>query len=168
MAVSTGWQFLFGGRLGGPFSIGSNGPFGKRPAFTDDTLAALRYRGSTDPLCPRRDFSGVPPLILPLNRKKFYFDTNLGKMWEPFWNRLWRKAKRAVRSSNRIVICGYGMYPIDRRGCNLLLRGECRAEIEVCSGSRSGEIVADLRAHGRRADEAEHTLFEQWVAAYTL
>jgi hypothetical protein len=141
---------------------------GSRPAFTDDTLTALGYEGLVDPLFPRDGSTAIPPLILPLNRKRFYFDTNLGRLWEPFWNRLWRKARRAVRTSNRVVICGYGMYPIDRRGCNLLFRGECGAVIEVCSGSRTGEIVAELRSHGRRAEGAEHTRFEQWVAAYTL
>ena len=141
---------------------------GRRPAFTDDTLTALGYEGLVDPLFPRDGTTAIPPLILPLNRKRFYFDTNLGRMWEPFWNRLWRKARRAVRTSNRVVLCGYGMYPIDLRGCNLLLRGECEAEIEVCSGSRTDEIVAELRSHGRRAEGAEHTRFEQWVTAYTL
>jgi hypothetical protein len=138
---------------------------GSRPAFTDDTLTALGYEGLVDPWFPRGGSTAIPPLILPLSRKKFYFDTNLGKVWEPFWNRLWRAARMAVRASNHIVICGYGMYPIDRRGCNLLLKGECSAEIEVCSAGRTAEIVSQLRSHGRTARGARETTFEKWVEA---
>jgi hypothetical protein len=141
---------------------------GNRPAFTDDTLAALGYEGLVDTLFPRQGAAAILPLILPLNRKKFYFDTNLGKLWVPFWNRLWRAARRSVRRSNRIVICGYGMYPIDKRGCNLLLRGDCDADIEVCSGSRTDGIVSELRLHGRRAEGAEDRRFEQWVSTHAL
>jgi hypothetical protein len=55
-----------------------------------------------------------------------------------------------VRTSERIVICGYGMYPVDRRGCNLLLKGDLAGEVEVCCGGESARIVQQLRDHGRR------------------
>ncbi len=62
-------------------------------------------------------------------------------------------------------MCGYGMYPIDRRGCNLLLRGNVSAEIEVCSGGESARIVQQLCERGRNARVAEQTYFENWVSS---
>jgi hypothetical protein len=137
-----------------------------RPAFTNDTLTTLGYEGLIDPLFPRGGAAAILPLILPLNRKKFYFDTNLGRSWEPFWNRLWRAARASVQRSKRIVICGYGMYPIDKRGSNLLLKNKCIAEIEVCSCDRTDEIVSLLRSCGRSAKAATETRFEDWVNAH--
>lgn len=78
---------------------------------------------------------------------------------------MWRSAKRALQTSERIVVCGYGMYPIDRRGRNLLLRGKLEGDIEICCGSNSTRIVQELRDRGRRVREAEQTYFEQWVSA---
>lgn len=62
-------------------------------------------------------------------------------------------------------MCGYGMYPIDRRGCNLLLSGDVAAEIEVCSGGESARIAQQLRERGRNARVAEQTHFEDWVSS---
>ena len=85
--------------------------------------------------------------------------------WERFWSRMWRSAKRTLQSSERIVVCGYGMYPIDRRGRNLLLKGALAGDIEVCCGGESPRIVQELRDHGRRVRQADQTYFEQWVSA---
>jgi len=68
-------------------------------------------------------------------------------------------------TSEKIAICGYGMYPIDRRGCNLLLKGELVGDIEVCCGADSGRIVEQLRQHGRKANHAKQVFFEDWVSA---
>lgn len=153
---------LFGGRPSG--TISPSGPFGSRPVFGTDDLTALGYSGFSDP-CFKRPSAAALPLILPINRKQFYFDTNLGRQWETFWSRMWRSAKRALQKSERIVICGYGMYPIDCRGRNLLLKGRLEGEIEVCCGSESTRIVQELRDEGLAAHEAEQTYFEQWVSA---
>ena len=156
---------LFGGRTG--FFVAPDGAFSDRQAFCDDDLTALGYSGVMDPLFPRAGSAVIPPLILPTNRKKFYFATNLGPEWVRFWDRLWRQARKAIRESERIVICGYGMQPIDKRGCNLLLRGRLDGNIEVCSGSQSARIVKELRTHGRNARAAKESYFENWVAAQT-
>jgi hypothetical protein len=162
---SINWlAILFGGRRSSSFQVGFDGAFGRRPAFSDGDLAALGYENEIDTYFPRDGAAAVLPLILPTNRKQFFFDTNLGREWQSFWNRLWRTARSAVRSSERIVICGYGLYPIDRRGCNLLLKGECSAEIEVCSGEDTDRIVATLQSHGRKASRAKEIYFQQWVA----
>lgn len=164
---SINWlAVLFGGRTGGPsFRIGSAGAFGRRPAFSDADLVSLGYEDAIDPYFPRGGAAAVLPLILPTSRKQFFFETNLGREWESFWTRLWRTARNAIRTSERIVVCGYGLYPIDRRGCNLLLKGECAGKIEVCSGGDTARIVAALKSHGRNAYNAKETFFENWVTA---
>ena len=73
---------LFGGRTG--FFVAPDGAFGARPAFCDDDLTALGYSGVMDPLFPRAGSAAIPPLILPTNRKKFHFATNLGPEWVRF------------------------------------------------------------------------------------
>jgi hypothetical protein len=161
---SINWlAILFGGMPGS--AIPASGPFGSRPVFGTDDLTMLGYSGVSDPRF-RRPAGAVSPFILPTNRKRFFFDTNLGRQWELFWRRLWSAAKRAVQGSERIVVCGYGMCRIDRRGRNLLLRGKLDGGIEVCCGTDSPLIVQEIQDHGRRAYMAEQTLFEQWVAAH--
>jgi hypothetical protein len=161
---SVNWlAVLFAGMTGGPFELPSTGPLGRRPAIPDDGLWELGYEGNVDPLWPRTGAAAVPPMIMPTKLKRFYFGTNLGREWSAFWNRLWRAARDAVRTSDRVVVCGYGMFPVDRRACNLLMTGEVRGEIEVCSGSNTDRIVADLRARGRQAQPAKQRRFEDWV-----
>lgn len=165
---SINWlALMFHGMIGGPFAVPLDGVFGSRPAFTDTDLSALGYRDLTDPLFPRVGSPAVPPLILPTSRKQFFFATNIGKEWQAFWDRMWRAARRAVQNSTRIVMCGYGMYPVDRRGCNLLLAGNVSAPIEVCCGGESARIVQQLHECGRNARIAEQTYFEDWVASQT-
>jgi hypothetical protein len=153
--------------LAAMFVGAGGGVFGKRPVFTDPDLTALGYLNLSDSLFPRPFSAACPPLVLPTNRKQFFFDTNLGREWDWFWDRLWRAARRAVRTSERIVICGYGMYPVDRRGCNLLLKSDLAGDVEVCCGGESARIVQQLRDHGRRAYQAGQTKFEDWVSART-
>jgi hypothetical protein len=137
---------------------------GGRPAIPDDDVRALGYEGGLiDSEWPRNGAPAVLPMILPTKRKQFYFATNLGRVWEPFWTRLWRAARYAIRTSERIVICGYGLPLADTRGRNLLLRGEAKGEIEVSSGGRSADIVIELRACGRTARVAQCGRFEEWV-----
>jgi len=157
---------LFGG-MTGMFAAPTGGSLGSRPAFTDDDLSALGYINVADPLFPRHGSAALQSLVLPTNRKQFYFQSNFGREWSGFWERLWRQAKRALHSSARVVICGYGMQPIDRRGCNLLLKGPLEAEIEVCCGSDSNRIVQQLRKCSRNASAAGQVFFEDWVSAQT-
>jgi hypothetical protein len=160
---SINWlAILFAGMRSG--IIPAAGPLGSRPVFGTDDLVALGYFGLADPNFTRPS-AAAQPLVLPTNHKQFYFDTNLGRQWKPFWTRMWRSAKRTLRSSERIVLCGYGMYPIDRRGRNLLLQGTLAGDIEVCCGGESPRIVQELRDHGRRVRQADQTYFEQWVSA---
>jgi hypothetical protein len=156
---------LFGGRTG-MFAMPHDGAFGNRPVFPDGDLAALGYVGITDPSFPRPYSAAIQPMILPTERKEFFFQTNLGREWSQFWNRLWTRARRAVRSSTRIVVCGYGLQPIDRRGCNLLLTGDVPCVVEVCCGRDTGRIANQLRTRGRTVHEAQQVFFEDWVSAH--
>jgi hypothetical protein len=160
---SVNWlAILFRGMRAGV--IPATGPMGSRPVFGTDDLAALGYAGLNDPDFTRQS-AAIQPLLLPTRRKQFFFDTNLGRQWETFWTRIWRSAKRSLYASERIVVCGYGMYPVDRRGRNLLLRGKLSAGIEVCCGGESARIVHELNAYGQKAHQAEQTRFEEWVTA---
>jgi len=161
---SMNWlAVMFGGITSGGFRLPAEGVFGSRPAIPDGDLSALGYVNVVDPLWPQNGTTAQPPMILPTSRKRFYFDTNLGREWGSLWDRLWRSARTAIRTSDRIVVCGYGLFPIDRRGCNLLLKGELSGEIEICSWSDTDRIVSDLRAHGRKAKAAEQRSFVDWV-----
>ena len=161
---SIGWlAAIFNGLTSGPVALGSDGAFGSRPIFSDADLSALGYENCIDPAFPRAGTAAIPPLILPTNRKKFYFDTSLGPEWKQFWDSLWKCAKKSLKRSDRVVICGYGMFPIDRRGCNLLLNGQLTADVEVCCGHDSNGIVQQLQSHGRQAHLASEVYFERWV-----
>jgi hypothetical protein len=161
---SINWLAILFGGMTGSFAMPREGAFGSRPAFGTDDLNDLGYPDLIDPRLSRTS-SAVQPLIVPTNHKQFFFQTNLGREWEGLWKRLWSRARRAVQKSERVVVSGYGMYPIDRRGRNLLLRGRVEGEIEVCCGGDSARIVEELQGHGRRAHQAEQTFFEDWVSA---
>ncbi len=134
---SMNWlAVMFGGITSGGFLLPAQVVFGDRPAIPNGDLSALGYVNVVDPLWPQNGTTAQLPMILPTSRKRFYFDTNLGREWGSFPGiRLWRSARTAIRTSDRIVVCGYGLFPIDRRGCDLLLKGELSGEIEVCSWS---------------------------------
>lgn len=160
---SINWLATLFGGTEGPSCFLGEGLFGRRPAFGSDDLAALGYSNLLDPRL-REGSVAVPPLILPTSRKNFFFQTNLGPAWMGFWNRLWTDARTVLECSNRIVICGYGMYAIDQRGRDLLLQGDLAAEFEVCCGADSDRIVQELRQRGRSANPSTQRFFEDWVA----
>jgi hypothetical protein len=164
---SINWfAVLFGGLMSGEVALPSGGALGHRPAFTDGDLTALGYDSTIqDPAFPRQGTAAIPPLILPTSRKQFFFQSNLGREWLGFWDGLWRSARRAVRNSDRVVLCGYGMSAIDRRGCNLLLTGDVSAQIEVCCGNSSEQIVQQLLSRGRNARIADQVFFQDWVVS---
>jgi hypothetical protein len=136
---------------------------GSRPVFLDSDLIALGYSNHIDPKVPRAGLAAIQPLILPTTKKEFYFDTNLGPIWKGFWNHLWDCAKSALRNSERIVICGYGLYGIDERGRDLMLSEPFAADFEVCCGNDTQRIVEELRSKGQKAHAAERLYFEGWV-----
>lgn len=155
---------LFGGVTSGPFAVQGDRAMGNRPVFCDLEIGFLGYENEADRKFPRAGTAGLVPLILPTACKKFYFETNLGRQWEGFWNSLWNRAANALAGSKRIVICGYSLLPVDKRACELLLTNKstsCR--IEVCCGNDSENIVQRLQAAGHDAHTTGKQYFGEWV-----
>lgn len=106
-----------------------------------------------------------PCLILPGRPKEFFYDTSFGHEYTEFWDLLWSQATQAVKRSDKIVLCGYSMLPVDQRALDLLLR-EARKEthVLVVSGSQSARIVADFRTAGFPNVQAfQGGRFEDWL-----
>jgi hypothetical protein len=155
---------LFNGNRGGVVNL--DNAFGSRPVFVQPDTRFLGYE-ETDPRTPK-EFGFVPPLILPTERKKFYFETNLGRQWKNFWDVLWSLAAENLHCSEKVVLCGYSMVSIDERAHRLLLEEiSPSALIEVCCGGDSERIVNDFQAVGRTARAAESGFFGDWVRQHT-
>jgi hypothetical protein len=158
---------MFGGVSHGPVALGPAGVFGRRPVFADSELMFLGYSNVADSLFPRVGTPALRPLILPTRCKKFYFDTNLGREWEEFWDLLWDNAAQVLGESDRIVICGYSLPLVDERACELLLGAEpYSGQVEVCCGDDTRSIVERLKASGRDAQATDQKYFGEWVKAH--
>jgi hypothetical protein len=137
-----------------------------RPLIHTADLEHLGYDDSSD-------FAGylfqnggsVPTLILPDREKMFFYKTSFGIEGREFWDYLWSQATEAVRRSDRLVLCGYSLLPVDQRACALLLNEPKKeAQITVVSGERSGRIAADLGTAGfKNVDVFDDGFFEDWV-----
>ena len=134
-----------------------------RPLLCRSELSFLGYPSEVDPLFPECGVPAVPPMILPGRCKRFYFDTSLGSKWKGFWDRRWRSAELALNESERVVICGYSLPPIDERACQLLLGTTSSARIEVCCGDDTERIAERFRDCSRDAFPAPQGLFQDWV-----
>lgn len=85
-------------------------------------------------------------LILPTYNKRFSVPTEFGEEWRPFYESLWSRAREALQSSHRIVLIGYSMPPADHGARAMILgSGNKRAEVVICSGSRSSSLAADFK-----------------------
>jgi hypothetical protein len=107
----------------------------------------------------------IPCLILPDRDKKFSYDTTFGTMFGWFWDHLWEQAITALRQSQRLVVCGYSLLPVDQRACSLLLKEPPKeTRITIVSGSQGERIASDFRSAGFQdihIFESGH--FEEWV-----
>ena len=164
---SAGWLALASGLPEGGSSKSVSRVFADdRPAISGDELKFLRYP-DPDPI-----FHGSPgpevAIIMPAGVKEFYFDAGLGPEWDGFWGSLWQQAAGVLQRATRVVICGYGMLPIDEKACELLLDSPNKsAEIIVSCGGRSDEIVSKFRDNRfERAVVADYLRFEDWVARF--
>lgn len=163
---SINWRaLLFGGRKGGFAANDVERSLGRRPVLFDCDLKTLGYDHAVDSRLPRgREVAAIGSMILPLHEKQFFFRTSFGDEWAPFWDSLWHKAAEALRTSDRIVICGYSLLPIDERACKMLLEDkELTATFEVCCGSDSEGVAERLRTFGRDACVSDHSFFADWV-----
>jgi len=128
---------VFGGKTG--FFQGGEDSLGFKPVIHQVDLDFLGYtalEGSTF-------VSGVafPCLILPTRNKRFFYRTSFGDEYAPFWDSLWSEAAVALRRSTRVVLCGYGLLPVDERACELILkRARPESEFEIICGSQTTRI----------------------------
>lgn len=165
---SMNWLIsIFGGARGGAFQVSSwpLAALGDHPVIH---RADLEYLGYTQ-------FSGhtyqsggaFPCLILPGRKKQFFYGTSFGREFGEFWELLWSQAADAVKQSEKIVLCGYSLLPVDKRACELLLQ-EPRKEthVSIVCGSQSVRIANDFRAVDfPNAKVFASGYFEDWVQA---
>ena len=158
---------LFGGISSGFFQM-SGWPLsslGNRPVIH---LADAKHLGYSQ--FSGHTFQGggaFPCQILPGRKKEFFYDTSFGHEFGEFWELLWSQATEAVKRSERIVLCGYSLLPVDRRACDLLLREPMKeAHISVVSGSQSERIANDFKTAGfQSVNVFAGGYFEDWVQA---
>jgi hypothetical protein len=90
-------------------------------------------------------------LILPGRKKEFFYDTSFGHEFADFWDFLWSRAIEVVKRSNRIVVCGYSLFPVDQRARELLLQEPSKeTHVSVVCGTQSKRIGDDFRGAGFR------------------
>ena len=142
-------------------------PFlGERPLIHRADVEQLGYSDLTD-FTPYlyRNGGAIPCLILPDRGKKFFYETSFGIECRQFWDLLWTQAVNTVKRSQRLVLCGYSLLPVDQRACDLLLKEPGKeTQIIVISGVQSGRIASDFRDGGfQNVDTFENGFFEDWV-----
>jgi hypothetical protein len=127
---------LFGGAAAGAFIVNPESSMGNHPVMHQADLEFLGYKDFRG-----RTYNGggaIPCLILPGRKKQFFYDTSLGNEFESFWDHLWSQAAEALKSSDKIVILGYSLLPVDERACSLLLKKPKKATpVEVVSGGQT-------------------------------
>ena len=139
---------------------------GRRPLIHRADLEHLGYSDFTDFTDYLYANGGAfPCLILPDREKKFFYETSFGIECRPFWDDLWTQATNAVKRSQRLVLCGYSLLPVDQRACDLLLKVPRKeTHVTIISGDQSGRIAGDFRDAGfRNVDAFDQGFFENWV-----
>jgi hypothetical protein len=155
---------VFGGATGGSFIVNPRSSMGNHPVIHRADLEFLGYQ----------DFSGhlyqsggaFPCLILPGRNKQFFYDTSFGHEYSEFWDHLWSRADESLRNSERIVVCGYSLLPVDERACELLLhRPPKNTPVEIISGGQTERIVREFRNAGFTSVKAPAAYFNDWIKA---
>jgi hypothetical protein len=164
---STNWLALLFGGMTGYFASRPGNALGERPVIAKNELSFLGYTDAVDPRFGRGG-AALPVMIFPARSKEFYFATSTGIEYAEFWDDLWRQAKKALESADRIVICGYSLLSIDERAREHLLNDPKKgAEIVVASGDDTERIVSDYREAGYvRAATSDERFFQDWVARF--
>jgi len=165
---SANWLVsIFGGAKAGSgwMASPSGSALGRHPVIHPADLDYLGYKEFSGHTYTRGG-GAFPCLILPGRRKEFFFDTSFGYEYTEFWDSLWVQAAEALRRSDRIVLCGYSLLPVDQRACDLLLeRPRKETRVSVVCGGQSGRIVDDFRTAGFHDVGAfESGYFEDWVS----
>jgi hypothetical protein len=153
---------IFNGITSGGFSFGANGSLGRYPHIATDFLKYLGYENMTGTF---PGGGGFPSLILPGKTKEFYYETSFGPEHEEFFASLWSQAAAALGQTNKVVLCGYSLLPVDQKACELLL-GEAHreADVLVISGGDGLRIAKRFNEAGfRNVKYCQRGYFEEWV-----
>lgn len=138
---------VFGGATGGAFLVNPVSSLGQHPVIHRVDLNFLGY----DTFAGHTYETGgaFPCLILPGRTKEFFYDTSFGREYASFWNHLWGQAADAVKRSDKIVVCGYSLLPVDQRACDLLLQMPRKeTPVEIVCGQQTERIAQDFRTAG--------------------
>lgn len=135
------------------------------PLFADAVRWAEEIMNAIDERWPTKGISAFA--LLPGRKKEFFYDTSFGREFGDFWELLWSQAAEAVDRSEKIVLCGYSLLPVDQRARELLLRMPKRQpHVTVVCGSQSERIAGDFRAAGlQHVRVFAGGYFEDWVKA---
>jgi hypothetical protein len=149
------WGIIFGGNTRGASVSTDHGSLGRRPTiFFRSDFESLGY---PDQLCDPEclgivQSAGIPAIIMPTYKKRFFEQTSLGREWEPFWRSLWSRAGNALAVAEHITIIGYSMADADREARMLLLEKSNRnAKIMIYSGGSSTRIQGEFCSRGFRS-----------------
>jgi|SRR5579871_62869 len=154
---------IFGSVTSGAAQVDLDSSIGQQPVIHKADLEFLGYsdfEGYTYP-----GGGAFPSLILPGRKKEFFFRSSLGIEWKPFFDHLWSQASAALKHTDKVVICGYSLLPVDERGCDLILRNpNKRTKVEIVCGSQGNRLENDFRDAGYADVSVDATgYFEDWV-----
>jgi hypothetical protein len=161
---STNWLALIFGGMSGFGQIQPGNTLGSRPVIGKNELAFLGCPDASDPAF-QKSGGALPVMIMPTRSKEFFFAANTGIEYVEFWNELWQQASAALQASDGVMICGYGMLPVDQRACDLLLNAPPKnAEVTISCGRDTSRIVQEYQQAGySQTKPAEEILFENLV-----
>ena len=164
---SVNWLASFlGGAVGGSTIVTSSGKtLGDQPVIDQVDLDSLGYTNFSGRVW--KSGGALPCLVLPGRKKQFYYDTTSGLQFVEFWKLIWSQAAEALQRSDRIVVCGYSMLPVDEDACDLLLRRPTKwAQVKIVSGDQGPRIAQDFEVAGFHSVEVfKGGCFEEWVEA---
>ena len=101
---------------------------------------------------------------MPALPKRFHFATTFGPEWKQFWDRLWTRAKRAIKSADELVIIGYSMPTVDERARALLLDTPNKAvRLSICCRHTTASLKREFRDHGFTAIQAVSQTFDGFL-----
>jgi hypothetical protein len=166
---STNWRaLLFGGKIGF-FAAGANSLGGRPILCFEPDLEYLGYPDPVDPLCPQRGIAAsLPAIIMPALPKRFHFATTFGPEWKQFWDRLWKRAKRAIQSADELVVIGYSMPAVDERARALLLGTPNKAvRLSICCRRTTASLKKEFRDHRFTAIQAVAQTFDGFLKGET-
>ena len=154
---------IFGGITFGAAQVDPDASIGHHPVIHKADLEFLGYSNFEGHTYPGG--GAFPSLILPGREKEFFFRSSFGEEWRFFFDHLWSQASAALKQADRVVVCGYGMFPVDQRACDLILRNPNKQiKIEIVCGSQGQRIANDFRNSGYEYIAVDPTgYFEHWV-----